>query len=143
MIKTNAQRSQRGFTLIELIVIIVIIGILLALGIGSWSSSQNRSKKEAAVAVAEKVKLTLGTYFTEKDRYPAAQGTVTSYLTSKGDSATATSFGDTSKFVYTGLTASGGACNETGANKCEKYTITINKSVWQGGSSDSDVVVTP
>lgn len=139
----NITGRQKGFTLIELIVVIAIIGILLAIGIGSYSSSQNRAKKEDAIAVADKVKVVLGSYFSEKDRYPKDQSTVITYLNAKGESKAATTFGDTTKFVYMGTTATGASCDETGANRCEKYTITINKSVWNGGASESNQVVTP
>ncbi len=143
MVKSRVLSLQKGFTVIELIVVILIIGILLTLGIGSWNSTQNRSKKESAVTTAEKVKLKLGTYFSEKDRYPASQGVLTAYIMSKGDSTLATDFSDTAKFVYASTTATGAACSDSGANKCEKYTITVKKSIWQGGSGDNDVTVTP
>ena len=136
-------QKSRGFTIVEIFVVIAVIGVLLAIGIGSWSSSQNRSKKETAVAVAEKVKLSLGKYFTSYDRYPATQSKVTNYLTTQGDTSLATSFGDTTKFVYSGTTASGGACDDTTAARCEKYTITVKKTIWQGGTSDTDVTVMP
>lgn len=139
----NITGRQKGFTIIELIVVVAVIGILLTIGIGSFNSSQNRAKKEDAIAVADKVKLVLGSYFSEKDRYPKAQTTVASYLTTKGDSKTATTFSDTSKFVYAATSATGGSCDETGANRCEKYTITINKSVWNGGSSEANEVIVP
>ena len=139
----NILGRDHGFTLIELIVVIAVIGILLAIGIGSFSSSQNRAKKEDAIAVADKVKLVLGSYFSEKDRYPKDQSTVITYLNSKGEAKAATTFSDTTKFVYAGTTASGGNCDETGANRCEKYTITINKSVWNGGASEANEVIRP
>lgn len=135
--------GRLGFTIVELIIVVVVIGILLTLGIGSFTSSQNRAKKEEAIATAEKVKVILGSYFSEKDRYPKQQSTVISYLTSKGDTKAATALGDATKFVYAGTTASGGSCDETGANRCEKYTLTIRKTIWNGGGSESDEVIRP
>lgn len=134
---------QKGFSLIELLVVIAVIGILLGIGITSFANSQNRAKKEQAVAVAEKVKLALGSYYSEKDRYPRNQSTVVSYLNSKNQASTATEFGATATYVYTGTAAGGGTCSDTGADKCEKYTITIQKNAWNGGSSDTNVVVGP
>ena len=135
--------NRNGFTLIELVVTIAIIGILLTLGTMSFTSTQNRAKKEEAIAVAEKVKLTLGTYFSEKDRYPKTQATVVSYLTSKGETEISTAFGNATHFTYVGTDAAGGVCDETGADKCERYTITILRAVWGGGDNDANEVITP
>lgn len=132
-----------GFTVVELVVVIVLIGVLLVAGMVSLTSSGNRSKKESAIAVADKVKLALGTYYSEKNRYPQSQtggSGVTGYLTSKGDTATAAEFGDTAKFVYAATTATGTACSDSGVAKCEKYVITVKKETWAG---DSDVTVRP
>ncbi len=136
-------KKLAGFTLVEIIIVMVVIGILLTIGVMSFTSSQNRGKKEQAIAVADKVKLTLGTYYSEKDRYPKEQSVVISYLNTKNQTTTASAFGNTATFIYAGTTASGDACSETGANKCEKYTITVKKTAWRGGASEADVVITP
>lgn len=135
--------GHAGFTVVELVVVVVLFGILLVVGTLSLASSQNRSKRESAVATADKVKLALASYYSEKNRYPQAQtgaGGVTGYLTAKGDTATATEFGNTAKFTYTATTATGAACSDSGTDKCEKYVITVKKETWAG---DSDVRVTP
>lgn len=134
---------QTGFTIVEVVIVVVLLGVLLTVGLMSFTSSQNRGKKEAAIAVADKVKLALSTYYGEKDRYPQAQSGasgVTGYLSSKGDSATATEFSNTAKYVYTATTAAGAACSDTGTNKCEKYVITVKKETWSG---DVDIMVRP
>lgn len=123
-----------------MIVVILILGILLTLGTVSFTSWQNRSKREAAVAVAEKVKLSLSSYYSEKDRFPQAQTgatSVVSYLTAKGDTASATEFSNTSKFDYSATTATGAACSDTGVNKCEKYVITVKRETWSGASDET------
>lgn len=135
--------GQYGFTVVEIVVVVVVIGILLSIGIVSFANSQNRAKKEQAIVVGDKVKLVLDSYYSEKNRYPKEQSTIVTYLNSKNQTATATAFGNTTNFGYAATTATGAACNETGVVKCEKYTITVKKAAWQGGSSDSDVVVTP
>ena len=136
--------GQTGFTIIEVIVVVAVIGILIGIGIGSFASTQNRTIKEEAKVTADKVKLVLDKYFSEKDRYPRAQSTVVNYLNSKGDTETATLFNDTSVYTYSGTTAEGATtCTETGGVRCERYTITIHKTAWDGADSEADIVVTP
>lgn len=138
----NSMR-EKGFTLIELIVVIIVIGLLLGIATVSYGNSQSRAKKEQAIATADKVKLALDTYYSEKDRYPREQSALVAFLNEKGQGATATAFNNPTVYVYMGTRANGDACTDTDANKCEKYTITIKKSVWQGGATEDDVVITP
>lgn len=132
---------QRGFTVIELIVVVVVIGILAAIGVRSYADSQNRATRNNLVSTAEQVKLKLNEYFTDKNQYPQTQTQVTTFLTNEGKAELATKFGNTATFVYQGTAADGTACPVGGAVRCEKYTITINKSAWKGNASDANIII--
>ena len=50
-IATAKSKTQKGFTLVELMVVIVIVGILTAVGLPELTKSQNKAKSAAAKAL--------------------------------------------------------------------------------------------
>lgn len=131
---------QKGFTIVELIVIIVVIGILASIATVSYSGSQKRAQKSAFDASAQQVKLKLGDYFTDKNKYPLDKTEIDTYLKDTGSTSLATEFAKPA-YAYYPTTNANGACSATVA--CEKYRITVTKINWSGGSSDTDINVYP
>ncbi len=67
MRKTN----QKGFTIIELLVVIVIIGILVALTLPNLFSAQARGRDTDRKNELKNVQQKLESYFNDHDSYPA------------------------------------------------------------------------
>lgn len=71
-------RAERGFTIVELLIVIVVIGILAAIVIVAYNGVQNRAKTSKAQSAASAVIKKLEAYRAdETGSYPATFGTLT------------------------------------------------------------------
>lgn len=70
-------RGQKGFTLVELLIVIVVIAILAAITIVAYNGVQNKAHTSASQSVASTVIKKAGLYKTENNSYPASLATMT------------------------------------------------------------------
>jgi prepilin-type N-terminal cleavage/methylation domain-containing protein len=134
-------KHKGGFTIVELIIVIVVIGILATISLISYSGTQNRAKKGKFDSNAQQVKLKLGEYFTDKNRYPGPKADLVTYLNAVGSGTLATEF-SSGAYVYTPTPATPTQCTTAGV-ACTSYTITVAKSNWNGSGADTDITVSP
>lgn len=64
-----ARRDDRGFTVLELIVVVVIMGVLLLIAVPAFQGVRNRAADTAARARATDGLKTQKVYFTDSERY--------------------------------------------------------------------------
>jgi type IV pilus assembly protein PilA len=62
---------QKGFTLIELMIVVAIIGILAAIAIPAYSDYTKRAKVTELVTAASACKASVSEYFQSQGAYPA------------------------------------------------------------------------
>ena len=72
---SKLQRNQKGFTLIELMIVVVIIGILAALAVPRFMRATTKSKQSEAKTVLKQIYVLERAYFQENDTYVAAANT--------------------------------------------------------------------
>lgn len=83
-------KDEKGFTIVELLIVIVIIAILAAIVIVAYNGVQNRAKNSAAQASANALQKKVEAYNAEKGAYPSTTATTdmatyqTSTLTGSG-----------------------------------------------------------
>jgi prepilin-type N-terminal cleavage/methylation domain-containing protein len=68
-------KKDRGFTLVELLIVIVVIAILAAITIVAYNGVQNRAKNSAAQSAAITVQKKLEAYNASVGNYPSTAAT--------------------------------------------------------------------
>jgi type IV pilus assembly protein PilA len=72
MLQHSYKKQQKGFTIIELLVVIVVIGILLALLLPNLFSAQARARDTQRKNHLKTIKQELESYYNDKNHYPGA-----------------------------------------------------------------------
>ncbi len=115
--------SQRGFTIVELLIVVVVIAILAAITIVSYNGITNNAKKSSAQAAATTFAKKAELYQADQSRYPVAL----TDLNGSSDSGKAWFLtGYTGTFTTTAAETIASAPTDPGAVKIVKCGTTPN-----------------
>ena len=101
------QRGQKGFTLIELMIVVVIIGILAALAIPRFMRATTKSKQSEAKQILKQIYTMQQSYRQANDTYWDAGGAVAGSATPNAFGTLGVEIGPTARYSYSlaGVTA--------------------------------------
>lgn len=112
---------QKGFTLVELLIVVIILAILAAILVPQFASSTDDAKSSAADSTLANLRASLDLYYQQHGKYPGAvtavpsacAGTAGDGVATGGAGATAADAFLEQLSLYTD--AAGGACSQSSA----------------------------
>ena len=109
LIKMNKKKNQKGFTLIELMIVIAIIGILAAIAIPQFSAYRKRSYNSSAQSDVRNLATAQEAYYVDYSTYTSTYTNLTgaSYGYMQSGGVTVTVWGDNQEYSIQGIHSSG------------------------------------
>tara|TARA_B100000678_G_C18125565_1_gene468548 strand:+ start:122 stop:913 length:792 start_codon:yes stop_codon:yes gene_type:complete len=114
--------TQKGFTIVELLIVIVVIAILAAITIVAYTGVQERARASAAQTAVAQAAKKLDIYFVDNQSYPADTVAFQAVVGGSGDTT----------YAYRAVLGGKGYC-VSGTNGGVEYSTQFRESPIEGG----------
>jgi type IV pilus assembly protein PilA len=146
-IKSNTQ-AQRGFTIVELLIVVVVIAILAAITIVSYNGITNRANQSAAKAAAATIQKKAELYNSEVGNYPILTTNLTTATSDKSYATPANAFAVPSTGNTTAPTSANGktqvqliVCGSQAAPQTAATVEGVKVAYWDFGGTNGTAAV--
>lgn len=141
----SLKQNNKGFTIVELLIVIVVIGILAALVVTTFTGIQQRARNTERQTDIKAIHGQVEAYYAQNGRYPTLanlnDGTFRSanmkgldaeaLKDPKGTAQTLVATAAANAYSYDVQASGGGACDNA-TNDCVQYTLT---ATYEGGGT--------
>jgi type IV pilus assembly protein PilA len=131
MFKEIGRKAQKGFTLIELMIVIAIIGILAAIAIPAYQDYLIRSQVSEGLAMASASKAAVSEYYANRGSWP----------TNNAAAGVGSAANIDGKYV-SAITIAGGGITVDFGNSANRSILTSQLGLTPGASVNGDVIWT-
>ena len=118
-------KQQKGFTLIEVLIVVAILGIIAAIAIPSYTSFMNKTRRVDAITILSELAGEQQRFLSENNRYGTSSadlGYATDPLLSEDGHYTVSIQNPTAtSFILTATPVAGGA--QAGDTECGAFTL--------------------
>jgi len=73
-------KSEKGFTLVELMIVIIILAVLTGIAVPSYMALRNRARESATESEMKNIATALELHQADIESYPAAIGSIAPYM---------------------------------------------------------------
>ncbi|WP_279388051.1 type IV pilin protein [Cocleimonas flava] len=136
--KMNNRKFNKGFTLMELMIVVAILGIIAAISIPSYMEHVKKSKRTDAKVELLRIAQIQESYYAQNLSYASS---LTAARNAGGLGMTAPVMSEQDNYAIE-LTALPAACGGTAVSPCTSYTLTADAQAKQNDSHCDNFTIT-